>query len=63
MEKVENAELFDGQKTKNHVIINTEWGAFGDHGELNTIRTKYDEDIDRSSLNPGRQTYDKKEIV
>ncbi|CAF4719189.1 unnamed protein product, partial [Rotaria sp. Silwood2] len=34
------------------VIINTEWGAFGDNGRLNFIRTKYDEAVDLSSINP-----------
>jgi hexokinase len=39
------------------VIINTEWGAFGDNGRLNLIRTKYDEEVDLSSINPGKQMY------
>jgi len=42
-----------------HVIINTEWGAFGDHGELDFIRTKWDAAIDEGSLNPGKQTFEK----
>lgn len=37
------------------VIINTEWGAFGDNGCLDFIRTEYDNTIDRESLNPGKQ--------
>jgi hexokinase len=37
------------------VIINMEWGAFGDNGCLNHIRTKYDEEVDRSSINSGKQ--------
>ncbi|CAF1104645.1 unnamed protein product [Rotaria sordida] len=41
------------------VIINTEWGAFGDNGCLNFIRTKYDEEIDVSSINPGKQIFEK----
>ena len=39
------------------VVINTEWGAFGDHGELDHVRTEIDKDIDKASLNPGRQMY------
>ncbi|CAF4936945.1 unnamed protein product, partial [Rotaria sp. Silwood1] len=41
------------------VIINTEWGAFGDNGCLNFIRTKYDEEVDISSINPGKQIFEK----
>lgn len=37
------------------VIINTEWGAFGDNGCLDFVRTEYDNTIDRESINPGRQ--------
>lgn len=55
VEKVENAELFDGDKTKPYVIVNTEWGAFGDDGKLDAVRTKYDQEIDEDSLNPGQQ--------
>lgn len=38
-----------------HMIINTEWGAFGDHSELDFIRTKWDEAVDAGSLNPGKK--------
>ncbi|CAF1066679.1 unnamed protein product [Rotaria sordida] len=41
------------------VIINMEWGAFGDNGRLNLIRTKYDEEVDLSSMNPGKQIFEK----
>lgn len=37
------------------VIINTEWGAFGDNGCLDFVRTAYDNTIDQESINPGRQ--------
>lgn len=57
VEKVENTELFDGDRTKSHVIVNTEWGAFGDDGKLDAVRTKYDRQIDEDSLNPGQQRY------
>jgi len=36
------------------VVINTEWGAFGDNGVLDFIRTKVDFAIDSESLNPGQ---------
>ncbi|KAI0211829.1 Hexokinase type 2 [Lamellibrachia satsuma] len=41
------------------VIINTEWGAFGDNGELDFIRTDLDRVVDTSSLNPGKQIFEK----
>ncbi|KAL7643738.1 UNVERIFIED_CONTAM: hypothetical protein RMT77_005744 [Armadillidium vulgare] len=66
MEKLEKVELWDGEDEEPHqdtdvkgVIINTEWGAFGDNGCLSNIRTEYDENIDRESLNPGKQLYEK----
>ncbi|KAF0760552.1 hexokinase type 2-like [Aphis craccivora] len=59
VEKVENVELFDGDKIKPHVIVNTEWGAFGDDGKLDAIRTKYDREIDEDSLNPRKQRFEK----
>ncbi|KAH7980533.1 hypothetical protein HPB49_017006 [Dermacentor silvarum] len=56
MEKLENVELWDGdQEEPRQVIINTEWGAFGDHGSLEFVRTRYDREIDSASLNPGKQ--------
>lgn len=57
VERLENAECFDGSRTgeKQHVLINTEWGAFGDNGALDFIRTSYDREIDEHSINPGKQ--------
>ncbi|GLV44227.1 Hexokinase A [Carabus blaptoides fortunei] len=59
VEKVENAEMFDGTTDKSHVLINTEWGAFGDDGKLDFIRTQYDREIDEHSINPGKQIHEK----
>lgn len=56
MERLENAECYDGPTTnKGHMLINTEWGAFGDNGALDFIRTAYDREIDEHSINPGKQ--------
>ncbi|KAJ8317565.1 hypothetical protein KUTeg_005469 [Tegillarca granosa] len=38
-----------------NVLINTEWGAFGDNGCLDFIRTEYDRELDTFSVNPGKQ--------
>lgn len=56
-ERQENAELFDDEnKGSGTVLINTEWGAFGDDGVLNFIKTDYDREADESSVNIGKQT-------
>lgn len=61
VERAENAELFnkvvktEGEK----VVVNTEWGAYGDFGSLEFIRTSYDREIDHHSINPGNQLFEK----
>ncbi|TRY67567.1 hypothetical protein TCAL_02308 [Tigriopus californicus] len=60
LENIENVELWDGDSGEpRHVIVNTEWGGFGDNTELDFIRTKWDEAVDEGSLNPGKQTFEK----
>ncbi|XP_050731247.1 hexokinase type 2-like isoform X2 [Eriocheir sinensis] len=60
MEKLERVELWDGEVDEPpQVIINTEWGAFGDNGCLDFVRTAYDNTIDQESINPGRQLFEK----
>ena len=40
---IQNVELWDGDEEEpRHVIVNTEWGGFGDQGALDFIRTKWD---------------------
>ena len=41
------------------MVINTEWGAFGENGALNFIKTKWDKKVDAESINPGKQIYEK----
>ena len=41
------------------MVINTEWGAFGDSGELDFVRTKWDKAVDEMSVNPGKQIFEK----
>lgn len=43
----------------NQVIINMEWGAFGDNGCLDFLLTDYDIEVDKTSLNPKKQIYEK----
>ena len=41
------------------MVINTEFGAFGNNGCLNDHRTLYDLRVDIDSRNPGKQVYEK----
>jgi hexokinase len=54
VEKTKNVELLD-DKAKPFVVINTESGAFGDDGKLDFIRTEFDKEVDRHSINKGKQ--------
>ncbi|XP_055743365.1 hexokinase-2-like [Salvelinus fontinalis] len=57
MEEMQNMELVDGSEGK--MCVNMEWGAFGDHGELDNFSTDFDKAVDEHSANPGKQTYEK----
>jgi len=61
MEEIENVELYEGSKPANakYVAINTEWGALGNTGSLDFIRTKFDLLVDQESKNTGKQIYEK----
>ena len=55
MEELQNIEIVDGNEGR--MCVNMEWGAFGDNGCLDDIRTKYDQAVDENSLNEGKQRY------
>ncbi|CAJ1068369.1 hexokinase-2 [Xyrichtys novacula] len=57
MEQMRNLELLDGDEGR--MCVNTEWGAFGDDGALDDLRTDVDREIDAGSLNPGKQLFEK----
>ncbi|XP_048361166.1 hexokinase HKDC1-like isoform X2 [Sphaerodactylus townsendi] len=57
MEEMSNIELVEGDEGQ--MCINTEWGAFGDDGSLESIRTDFDREIDLGSINPGKQLFEK----
>jgi len=44
---------------RQQTVVNTEWGAFGDNGILDFVRTKWDEEIDLFSVNRGKQKFEK----
>lgn len=59
MESLNNVELWtEDTNEPRQVIVNTEWGAFGDNGVIDFLRTKWDKEIDSNSLNSGKQMYD-----
>uniref|UniRef100_UPI003AB02106 hexokinase-1-like isoform X6 n=1 Tax=Centroberyx gerrardi TaxID=166262 RepID=UPI003AB02106 len=57
MEELRHIDLVEGDEGR--MCINTEWGAFGDDGSLEDLRTEFDREIDRGSINPGRQLFEK----
>lgn len=60
VEDLDNVKTWTEDRNEpNQVIINMEWGAFGDNGCLDFIRTEYDAEVDKTSLNPGKQIYEK----
>lgn len=53
MEEMKNIEIVPGNEGQ--MCVNMEWGAFGDNGCLDDIRTTYDQAVDENSLNEGKQ--------
>jgi len=56
---VENIKLYNRDQKKEEMIINLEWGAFGDNNELDGIYTKYDKIVDNNSENCNQQIFEK----
>lgn len=49
----------DVDTSTGNMIVNTEWGSFDNH--LSALpNTKYDQDLDRESVNPGIQVFEKR---
>lgn len=55
MEELQNVAAVPGDS--GHMCINMEWGAFGDDGSLDLLRTCFDANVDQASINPGKQRY------
>uniref|UniRef100_A0A452VJW9 hexokinase n=1 Tax=Ursus maritimus TaxID=29073 RepID=A0A452VJW9_URSMA len=55
MEELRNVAAVAGDS--GHMCINMEWGAFGDDGSLDLLRTCFDANVDQASINPGKQRY------
>ncbi|KAL6738078.1 hypothetical protein Aduo_011666 [Ancylostoma duodenale] len=63
VEKLKNVEKMKGEWEKDglpdEMIINMEWGAFGDDGCLSFVYTDYDREIDQKSINPAKHLFEK----
>ena len=55
MEELSAVRKFKGDRRHSKVIVNTEWGAFGDDGTIEQWRTDYDRELDDNSSNRGQQ--------
>ncbi|TRY63078.1 hypothetical protein TCAL_11505 [Tigriopus californicus] len=58
VENCRNIKAIPGE-LEGDMIVNTEWGAFGEKGEMDFIRTKWDRVVDQASINPGQQIFEK----
>ncbi|KAH7937263.1 hypothetical protein HPB49_009873 [Dermacentor silvarum] len=57
---IENIEKWEGDKTGvREVVIDVEWGAFGDNGVLNFVKTEFDRNVDDNSLLVNSFTFEK----
>ncbi|XP_071760959.2 hexokinase HKDC1 [Centroberyx gerrardi] len=54
LSNIEKVEMKEGG-----MCINTEWGGLGEDGCLDDIITRYDTEVDRESLNHGKQRFEK----
>ncbi|NXB04184.1 HXK3 protein, partial [Cnemophilus loriae] len=57
MEEMRNVGTVEGDKGR--MCINMEWGAFGDNGCLDHIFTHFDKVVDETTINPGKQRFEK----
>lgn len=60
VERVENFNKLESDDgTSDKVLVNCEWGAFGDNGCLDFMKTEYDKDMDQHSNHAGSYTFEK----
>ncbi|NXY51650.1 HXK3 protein, partial [Ceuthmochares aereus] len=57
MEEMRNVRSVEGEQGL--MCINMEWGAFGDNGCLDNIFTEFDLKVDKTTINVGRQRFEK----
>ncbi|KII72975.1 Hexokinase [Thelohanellus kitauei] len=59
LEKIAKVTKLKGPSIYESVIINTEWGSFGENKELREYSTVVDAIVDKESINPNRQIFEK----
>ncbi|KAG5680886.1 hypothetical protein PVAND_010365 [Polypedilum vanderplanki] len=60
LERAERVHHWEGERhNEKNVIIDIEWGAFGDKGSIDFIRTEYDKEVDNGSLLKRSFTFEK----
>jgi len=59
MEKAERVVRWEGREGKERCLIDPEFGAWGDNGCLDFIKTDWDRELDQASLLPGKYTFEK----
>ncbi|XP_014641567.1 PREDICTED: hexokinase-3 isoform X1 [Ceratotherium simum simum] len=57
MEEARHVAVLD--EDRGRVCVSVEWGSFGDDGALGPVLTTFDCALDRESLNPGAQRFEK----
>ena len=53
------SEKLKNDNCLHNMVVNTEWGAFGENGDLDFIRTPFDRMVDNFSLHPGVHIFEK----
>jgi len=59
MEKADRVVRWEGREGKERCLIDPEFGAWGDNGCLDFIKTEWDRELDAASLLPGKYTFEK----
>uniref|UniRef100_A0A6G3MEY4 Phosphotransferase n=1 Tax=Henneguya salminicola TaxID=69463 RepID=A0A6G3MEY4_HENSL len=59
IENIDKVKKYESANSVKQLLINTEWGSFGEDGGLNSILTKFDINNDSQSINSGKQILEK----
>ncbi|KAI6655543.1 Hexokinase HKDC1 [Oopsacas minuta] len=60
LEKISNIPKYKSPPPNaTHVLINTEWGAFGENGALDKFLTEMDAELDKAALHKKQQIFEK----
>ncbi|WKX89311.1 hypothetical protein Q1695_008731 [Nippostrongylus brasiliensis] len=59
LDKIPKLQSLVDDGMPDEIVMNCEWGAFGDDGSLSFIYTRFDREVDKESINPGKQIFEK----